>query len=209
MTSPKDVLPIAINSRLCLASASPRRLALLEQIGITPDVVISTDIDETAEPREAPAVLALRLAIAKAQAAQNIDAADGFVLAADTVVSVGRRILPKTETEDQARACLQLLSGRGHRVRTGFCLRHGEAVVSKCVTSRVQMKVLSVEEVDAYIAAGEWRGKAGGYAIQGHAAAFITGLVGSYSNIVGLPLYEVSTALKGLGYRTPVTAVQK
>ena len=209
MTSPKDVLPIAINSRLCLASASPRRLALLEQIGITPDVVISTDIDETAEPREAPAVLALRLAIAKAQAAQNLDAADGFVLAADTVVSVGRRILPKTETEDQARACLQLLSGRGHRVRTGFCLRYGEAVVSKCVTSRVQMKVLSVEEVDAYIAAGEWRGKAGGYAIQGHAAAFITGLVGSYSNIVGLPLYEVSTALKGLGYRTPVTAVQK
>ena len=209
MTSPKDVLPIAINSRLCLASASPRRLALLEQIGITPDVVISTDIDETAEPREAPAALALRLAIAKAQAAQNLDAADGFVLAADTVVSVGRRILPKTETEDQARACLQLLSGRGHRVRTGFCLRHGEAVVSKCVTSRVQMKVLSVEEVDAYIAAGEWRGKAGGYAIQGHAAAFITGLVGSYSNIVGLPLYEVSTALKGLGYRTPVKAVQK
>lgn len=209
MTSPKDVLPIAINSRLCLASASPRRLALLEQIGITPDVVISTDIDETAEPREAPAALALRLAIAKAQAAQNLDAADEFVLAADTVVSVGRRILPKTETEDQARACLQLLSGRGNRVRTGFCLRHGEAVVSKCVTSRVQMKVLSVEEVDAYITAGEWRGKAGGYAIQGHAAAFITGLVGSYSNIVGLPLYEVSTALKGLGYRTPVTAVQK
>lgn len=208
MTLPKDVLPIATNSRLCLASASPRRLALLEQIGITPDVVISTDIDETPEPREAPIALALRLANAKALAAQASFDNDGFILAADTVVSVGLRNLPKTETEDEARACLQLLSGRGHRVRTGFCVRHGQALVSKCVTSRVQMKVLSAEEIDAYIAGGEWRGKAGGYAIQGHAAAFITGLVGSYSNIVGLPLYEVSTALKGLGYQTPVTAVQ-
>ncbi len=209
MTLPKDVLPIAINSRLCLASASPRRLALLEQIGITPDVVISTDIDETALPGETPAALAMRLATAKAQAAQDQLGADEFILAADTVVSVGRRILPKTETEAEARACLQLLSGRGHRVRTGFCVRHGEAVVSKSVISRVQVKVLSVDEIDAYIAGGEWQGKAGGYAIQGHAAAFITGLVGSYSNIVGLPLYEVSTSLRGLGYQTAVTPVRK
>ena len=202
MTLPKDVSPIATNNRLCLASASPRRLALLQQIGITPDVVISADIDETPKPGEAPRALALRLAIAKAEAVAAKHACDvsDYILSADTVVSVGRRILPKAETRDQARDCLRLLSGRGHRVRTGFCVRQGERVISKCSTSRVQMKVLSATQIEAYLEAGDWQGKAGGYAIQGHAAAFITGLVGSYTNIVGLPLYEVSSVLHGMGY---------
>lgn len=202
MTSPKDVSPIATNNRLCLASASPRRLDLLQQIGITPDVVISADIDETPKLGEAPRALAMRLAIAKAEAVavQNACQTTDYILSADTVVSVGRRILPKAETRDQALACLTLLSGRGHRVRTGFCVRQGERVVSKCTTSRVQMKVLSAPEIEAYLDGGDWQGKAGGYAIQGHAAAFITGLVGSYTNIVGLPLYEVSSALRGMGY---------
>ena len=202
MTLPKDVSPIATNNRLCLASASPRRLALLQQIGITPDVVISADIDETPKPGEAPRALALRLAIAKAEAVAAKNACDvsDYILSADTVVSVGRRILPKAETRDQARDCLRLLSGRGHRVRTGFCVRQGERVISKCSTSRVQMKVLSATQIEAYLEAGDWQGKAGGYAIQGHAAAFITGLVGSYTNILGLPLYEVSSVLHGMGY---------
>ena len=124
-----------------------------------------------------------------------------YILAADTVVSVGRRILPKAETEAEARTCLELLSGRGHRVRTGFCVRHAETVISRCVTSRVQMKTLSEQEMNAYLASDEWRGKAGGYAIQGLAGGFIMGLVGSYSNIVGLPLYEISAVLQGIGFK--------
>ena len=201
MTSPKGASPIAINKRLCLASASPRRLDLLAQINITPDLVVSADIDETPLSGESPRALALRLAQEKAaKIAADDSAPDHIILAADTVVSVGRRILPKTETEDAARACLALLSGRGHRVRTGFCVRHGAQIISKCVTTRVQMRVLSANDIDSYLASGEWQGKAGGYAIQGLAAQYIKGLVGSYSNIVGLPLYEIASVLDGIGY---------
>jgi septum formation protein len=178
---------------------------LLEQINIIPARIMPADIDETPLSGEPPRQLALRLAQAKAEAVSAALAAENdlsmTVLAADTVVSVGRRILPKAETETQARACLALLSGRGHRVRTGFCVRHGDTVISRCVTSRVQMKNLSEEEIQAYLASDEWRGKAGGYAIQGAAGGFIMGLVGSYSNIVGLPLYEISAVLQGIGFK--------
>ena len=200
MTSLKDASPIAINKRLVLASASPRRLDLLRQIGITPDAVRPADIDETALRGETPTQLARRLAEQKAAALQGKSDAGDLILAADTVVSVGRRILPKTETEDEARHCLALLSGRGHRVQTGICLIAGGRAVSKVVSSRVKVKALSAAEINAYLASGEWQGKAGGYAIQGRAAAFISSLVGSYSNIVGLPLYETANLLRGAGY---------
>ena len=199
MTSPKDELPIATNKRLLLASASPRRLDLLAQIGLVPDEVIPADIDESETRAEAPRALAARLARQKAEALRAHLDADTLILAADTVVGVGRRILPKTETREQARACLALLAGRGHRVHTGFSLMSSERIVTKCVTSRVRFKNLSPDEIDSYLASGEWQGKAGGYAIQGRASAFIAGLVGSYSNIVGLPLYEVSEVLRGAG----------
>ena len=200
MTSLKDASPIAINKRLVLASASPRRLDLLRQIGITPDAVLPADIDETALRGETPTQLARRLAEQKAAALQGKADTGDLILAADTVVSVGRRILPKTETETQARHCLALLSGRGHRVQTGICLIAGGRAISKVVSSRVKVKALSAAEVNAYMASGEWQGKAGGYAIQGRAAAFISSLVGSYSNIVGLPLYETANLLRGAGY---------
>ena len=201
MTSPKDASPIASNKRLVLASASPRRLDLLAQIGYVPDAVMPADIDETPLTRETPRALAQRLARQKAEAlAGEVDAAT-LVLAADTVVSVGRRILPKTETAAEARDCLTLLSGRGHRVETGICLLTAGGGTVKSVESRVRLKRLGEDEIAAYLASGEWQGKAGGYAIQGRAAAFVTGLVGSYSNIVGLPLHEVANLLKGAGCR--------
>ncbi len=181
--------------RLVLASASPRRLALLAQIGIAPDAVVAADIDETPKPKETPRALAVRLARDKAGA---VDAAGAMVLAADTVVAVGRRILPKAETEAQARACLSLLSGRSHRVYTGVAVRTPSgALRDRLVETRVAFKRLSTAEIEAYIADGEWRGKAGGYAVQGHAARFITGIVGSYSSVVGLPLYETAQLLEG------------
>jgi septum formation protein len=180
-------------TRLILASASPRRLALLAQIGITPDEVIAADIDETPLKEETPRALALRLARAKAEAVK----ADGRVLAADTVVAVGRRVLPKAETEGEARDCLALLSGRGHRVYTGVALTTAKGVRERLVETRVTFKVLSPAETDAYIASGEWKGKAGGYAAQGLAGRYITSIVGSYSNIVGLPLYETANLLEG------------
>lgn len=185
--------------RLVLASASPRRLALLAQIGVTPDAVLSTDIDETERAGETPRALALRLAGAKA-AACPADPAD-LVLAADTVVAVGRRILPKAETEAQARACLDLLSGRGHRVYTGVALRQGARTRTRLVETRLTFKRLSAPEIAAYLASGDWAGKAGGYAIQGPAGAFVTQLVGSYSAVVGLPLYETTCLLEGAGWR--------
>ncbi len=200
MTSPKDVSPIATNKRLLLASASPRRLDLLAQIGLVPDEIIPADIDETEKPTEAPRALAQRLAMEKAEALRAQLDGQTLILAADTVVSVGRRILPKTETREQAHACLALLAGRGHRVHTGFSVLSKQRQVSKCVTSRVRFKNLSAGEINAYLASDEWQGKAGGYAIQGRASAFISHLVGSYSNIVGLPLYEVSEVLRGAGY---------
>ena len=185
---------------LILASASPRRLDLLAQIGVTPSAIDAADIDETPLPRELPGPHALRLARAKAEtvAARHPGA---FVLAADTVVACGRRILPKAETEAQARDCLTLLSGRRHRVLGGVYLiapdgRHSERLVSTDVT----FSRLDVNDFDAYIAGGEWQGKAGGYAIQGKAAVFVRWLGGSYSNVVGLPLQECWGMLRGLGY---------
>lgn len=181
--------------RLVLASASPRRLALLAQIGVTPDEVISADVDETPRPKETPRALALRLASAKAQA---VNAVDARVLAADTVVAVGRRILPKAETEAEARACLSLLSGRTHRVFTGVALRGiGGALRSRVVETRIAFMRLSGPDIDRYIDSDEWRGKAGGYAIQGRAARFVTNMVGSYTNVVGLPLNETANLLEG------------
>jgi septum formation protein len=186
---------------LVLASASPRRRELLAQIGWPPDIVDAADLDETPGKRELPAALALRLALAKldAVAARHPDA---FVLAADTVVGLGRRILPKAETEEEARDCLSQLAGRRHRVLGGIALRAPDGTRrSRVVITTVQMKRLSREEVEAYIASGEWQGKAGGYAVQGRAAAFVTQIRGSYSNIVGLALAETHALLTGLGYR--------
>lgn len=180
--------------KLVLASASPRRLALLAQIGITPDEVRAADIDETPLKGETPRVHALRLARAKAEAVR----ADGaLVLAADTVVAVGRRILPKAETEPQARECLTLISGRTHRVYTAVALKSCDQIGTRLAEARVAFKRLSTAEIDGYIASGEWRGKAGGYAIQGLAARYVSNIIGSYSAIVGLPLYETANLIEG------------
>jgi septum formation protein len=192
--------------RLVLGSASPRRLALLAQIGVKPDAVLPAEIDETPRPREGPRGLAERLAGEKAlasaaMAGNRADLATCLTLAADTVVGVGLRILPKCETRDEAEACLDLLSGRGHRVFTGLALITGRgAVRRRLVETRLRFKRLSPNEVEAYLASGEWRGKAGGYAIQGLAGAFVERLVGSYSNVVGLPLAETAALLAGEGY---------
>jgi septum formation protein len=185
---------------LVLASASPRRLELLRQIGVVPDHVEPADIDETPRPRELPAGHVVRLAEAKARAVQPRHP-DAFILAADTVVACGRRILPKAEDETTARACLTLLSGRRHRVYGGVALlTPGGDLAIRRVISQVMFKRLSNEEVAAYLASGEWHGKAGGYAIQGNAAALIPWIAGSYSNVVGLPLYETAQLLAGRGY---------
>jgi septum formation protein len=188
-----------------LASASPRRLDLLQQIGVKPDLTLPANIDETPKKAELPRVYAERLAREKALAALALLPADRrdanfLLLAADTVVSVGRRILPKAESETDARECLALLSGRAHRVTTSVAIitRDGK-MRERTVETRLHVKRLSQPEIDRYIAGGEWHGKAGGYAIQGLAAAFISSLSGSYSNVVGLPLYEVAQLLGGLG----------
>ena len=191
----------ALRVPLVLASASPRRLDLLRQIGLSPDRILAADIDESPLPSETPRLLAARLARAKAEAARS-DAPEGFVLAADTVVAVGRRVLPKAETEEEARRCLDLLSGRAHRVLTGVCVIAPDGRSARRLSeSRVHFKRLTDREVEAYLAAGEWRGKAGGYAIQGLAGAFVAALQGSYSGVVGLPLYETRCLLDGLGFR--------
>ena len=186
---------------LVLASASPRRRDLLAQIGIVPDRVVPAALDEAPLKRELPRAHALRLAEAKARAvaAENPDA---FVLGADTVVALGRRILPKAEDEATARRCLALLSGRRHRVWGGVCaIAPDGRARTRLVISVVGFKQLAAYEIDEYLASGEWRGKAGGYAIQGRAAALVRFLSGSYSNVVGLPLFESAQLLKGLGYR--------
>jgi septum formation protein len=184
--------------RFILASASPRRLALLEQIGVVPDAVRAADLDETPLKGEVPRAHALRLARAKAAAIAAVEPA-AFVLAADTTVGCGRRILPKAETEAEARACLALLSGRAHRVYTAVALAApGQPLRERVSETRLAFKRLSASEVEAYIAAGEWRGKAGGYAIQGRAGAFVRFLNGSYSGVVGLPLFEVAALLNGV-----------
>ena len=185
---------------LVLASASPRRLELLRQIGIVPDHVEAADIDETPRPRELPASHVVRLAEAKARAVRPRHL-DAFILAADTVVACGRRILPKAEDETTARTCLALLSGRRHRVYGGVALlTPGGDLAIRRVVSQVMFKRLSDQELAAYLASGEWHGKAGGYAIQGHAAALVSWITGSYSNVVGLPLYETAQLLAGRGY---------
>ena len=192
--------------KLVLASGSPRRIGLLNQAGIEPDMLIPSDIDEVPVKGELPRACATRLAREKAEVAlaavrRSDELRGAFVLAADTVVAVGRRILPKTELLDEAAQCLRLLSGRNHRVYTGVCLvTPKEAFRQRLIESRVRFKRLSKEDLEAYLASGEWRGKAGGYAIQGLAGSFVVKLVGSYSNVVGLPLYETTTLLDGEGY---------
>ena len=198
---------MSVFQKLVLASGSPRRLELLQQGGIEPDRLLPTDIDETPQRAEQPRSLAKRLSRQKAEKALESLRRDGeaegaFILAADTVVSVGRRILPKTELIDEASNCLRLLSGRSHRVYTGLCLvTPAGKFRQKLVDTRVRFKRLSREELESYLASGEWRGKAGGYAIQGLAATFVVKLVGSYTNVVGLPLYQTVNLLTADGYK--------
>ncbi len=191
---------------LVLASASPRRLELLRQIGIVPDWVEPAAIDETPGRDEEPAAHALRLAEAKLRAVMPSHPG-AYILAADTVVACGRRILPKPVDEAAARRCLELLSGRRHRVHSGIALSSPDGRPAlRRITSLVAFKRLSAGEVAAYLASGEWQGKAGGYAIQGRAAAFIRYVSGSYSNVVGLPLFETAQLLAGRGYRPRCSA---
>ena len=186
--------------RLVLASASPRRLDLLARIGVTPDAVDPADIDESVPKGELPREHAARLAREKALAVAEREP-DALVLAADTVVAVGRRILPKVEDEQTLRACMKLLSGRRHRVMTGVALAApGQAIRQRLVETMIAMKRLSDEEIDFYAAHGEWRGKAGGYALQGYGEVYVRHIGGSYSNVVGLPLGETRTMLKSAGY---------
>jgi septum formation protein len=192
--------------KLVLASGSPRRVQLINQVGIEPDSLRPADLDETPQRGELPRACANRLARAKAEAALALVRVDdelkgAYILSADTVVAVGRRILPKAELLDEAAQCLRLLSGRNHRVHTAVCLvTPNESYRQRLVETRVRFKRLSEEDIEGYLACGEWRGKAGGYAAQGIAGAFIVKIVGSYSNVVGLPLYEATTLLAGEGY---------
>lgn len=192
--------------KLVLASGSPRRLALINQVGIEPDALQPADIDELPLKGELPRACANRLARTKAEAALASVRLDeelrgSFILAADTIVAVGRRILPKADLLDEAAQCLRLLSGRSHRVHTSVCLvTPKEAFRQRLVETRVRFKRLSEQDIEAYLASGEWRGKAGGYAIQGLAGSFVVKLVGSYTSVVGLPLYETVSLLGGEGF---------
>jgi septum formation protein len=192
--------------KLVLASGSPRRLSLINQAGIEPDALRPADIDEVPTRGELPRAYATRLARGKAAAALNQVRLDeelrgSFILAADTVVAVGRRILPKADLLDEAAQCLRLLSGRNHRVYSGVCLvTPKETFRQRLVETRVRFKRLSGDDIEAYLASGEWRGKAGGYAVQGIAGSFVVKMVGSYTNVVGLPLYETVSLLSGEGF---------
>jgi septum formation protein len=189
-----------MTATLILASASPRRLEILAQAGIKPDRVIPADIDETPLKNELPAAYARRMAREKAEKVAA-DSTGAFILAADSIVAVGRRILGKPADEKEARAFLDLMSGRRHTVMTAITiLSPARQKRNALVSSVVRFKRLSEPEADSYIASGEWKGKAGGYAIQGRAAILIPYIGGSYSNIVGLPIYETVNLLKGLGY---------
>jgi septum formation protein len=189
-----------------LASSSPRRRDLLAQIGIVPDVIAPAEIDETSRPRELPAPMARRLARAKAEAVAAAHPG-ALVLGADSVVAVGRRVLPKAETEDDARACLALLSGRRHRVHAGVCaIAPDGRRAERLVTTTVTFKRLTPAEIEGYLVTGEWHGKAGGYAIQGRAGAFVRFVSGSYSAVVGLPLAQTVALLTGLGFPPPWVA---
>jgi septum formation protein len=201
------IAPMNGRPKLVLASGSPRRLSLINQIGIQPDALRPADVDETPNKGELPRAYATRLARAKAEAAyaavtRDSDLAGAYVVAADTVVAVGRRILPKAELMDEAQQCLRLLSGRNHRVCTAVCVVTPKGAFRQRLSeTRVRFKRLSNEEIAAYLATGEWQGKAGGYAIQGRAAIFVRWIRGSYSNVVGLPLFETYALLAGLGVR--------
>lgn len=196
--------------RLVLASASPRRLDLLQQIGIVPDAVVAPNVDEAPFPRELPADHALRLAREKCDAvASRTEAKDALVLAADTVVACGRRILPKAGDEGTARRCLRLLSGRRHRVVGGVALRDTDGRLhTRRVVTQVSFKKLAKVEIEGYLRSGEWDGKAGGYAIQGAAGAFVRWINGSYSNVVGLPLFETAQLLAAFGLGPGAGAVR-
>lgn len=197
---------MALKQKLILASGSPRRLDLLRQVAIEPDRLMPMDLDETPKKSEHPRSLARRLSAEKARAA--VDAVrddilwrDGYVLAADTVVAVGRRILPKPDYLEEAASALHLLSGRSHWVFTGICLvTPDRSYRQKIVETKVRFKRLSEKDIDSYLASGQWRGKAGGYAIQGIAGAFVQKIVGSYTNVVGLPLFETLQLLGGEGF---------
>jgi septum formation protein len=197
--------------RLILASASVRRLELLQQIGIEPDALLAVDIDETPRKLELPRNLATRLAAEKTRAAARSASSrpeftDAYILGADTVVSVGRRVLPKCEIVSEAAQSLRILSGRAHRVHTAVCLITPKGRVrQKLVESRLRFKRLSAAETEAYLGSGEWRSKAGGYAIQGLAGGFAQKLIGSYSAVVGLPLHETLSLLVGEGFPVHVS----
>jgi septum formation protein len=198
---------MSVLQKLVLASGSPRRIELLQQAGIQPDRVFPADVDETPLRAEHPRSLAKRLAREKAEKARDALMAEpgfdgAFILAADTVVAVGRRILPKAELTEEAADCLKLLSGRTHRVYSGVCLITPAGKLRlRLVETRVRFKRLSREELESYLASGEWRGKAGAYAVQGLAGSFVVKLVGSYTNVVGLPLYETVGLLDGDGFK--------
>ncbi len=201
MSEPLAASGGAPRARLFLASASPRRRDLLAQIGVVPDAILAPEVDETPQPHELPRAYVARLADAKAVAALRLLPGPGMLLAADTAVALGRRILPKAEDEACARRCLSLLSGRRHTVLTAVMLRLPDGSgSSRIVESVVGLSRLSDRQVDALIAAGDWHGKAGGYALQGHIAAFVRFLSGSYSNVVGLPLFETAQLLRGRGW---------
>lgn len=204
---PAAIAPNAVAlPRLVLASASPRRLALLQQIGIEPEALLPADVDETPKKSETPRELARRLARAKLEVARDAarrreELRGVHLLSADTVVAVGRRVLPKAELLNEAADCLRLLSGRQHRVFTAVCvLSPKDQQRERIVETRVRFKRLSTREIEGYLASGEWRGKAGGYAIQGLAGGFVVKLVGSHSAVIGLPLYETMGLLEGVGF---------
>ncbi len=186
---------------LILASASPRRLELLRQVGVVPDAVEPADVDERARAGETPRLLAVRLARDKAQAV-GARRPDAFVLAADTVVAVGRRVLEKAADAAEERRFLELLSGRAHKVLTGVAVRTPAGELSTRLSeTRVVLKRLTTGEIDGYVASDEWRGKAGGYGVQGIAGGWVLSLSGSYTGVVGLPLYETLALLEGRGWR--------
>ena len=185
--------------KLILASASPRRLQLLEQIGVKPSLVEMPTVDEVPFKSEKPSEFAKRMAFLKASQIFNLNR-NKYILAADTVVAIGRKIIPKPETEEHVRKSISLLGGRNHRVYGGICLmKPGGEVLLRMVETRVFMRRLSNDELSDYVAYGDWRGKAGSYAIQGRAAQYIKKISGSYSNVVGLDLYMTSRLLKGCG----------
>lgn len=199
MICPRAAL-FSVKNKLILASASPRRQDLLKQINIIPDQIIPADIDESELKDESPKDLALRLALEKARAVAK-NHADAYVIGADTVVVCGRRILPKTETVEETKACLEMLSGRRHHVYGGIAVLtpDGQEISRLCDTV-VSFKRLSKTDIDDYLKTEQWRGVAGGYAIQGYAAAFIKFIRGSHSNVVGLSLYDIMRILDGAGY---------